>query len=390
MRNLIYTLTLFILGNVCAQSNIKVNEKAPRINITDWIKNAPADKNLDHKYIVLEFWATWCGPCIAAVPHMNKIQKEFHQKDLYYISITDESVDKVERTLKRIAFKSIVATDLTKETQINFGDGVKGLETYPLTILIDKYGIVKWIGEPKNLNSSIMSSFLSNTTTGFNDYKSEKTEINKETNRTFDFKELITNKEIKHYFDLQETSENKMLKQAVGTSVIYLKSYKLKDIYKDLFNVKNNQLKLPENLKNKHFDLMYKNTEAPKNLSVLESQILNSLHITKQIDFEPTKVNVVTVQDPSLLEETLEKRFSSKSEADNKIIFTAFTIKNVLNELSNLAYEPFYFTEDNETKYDFIINTTSKNDIINSLKSYGLKTEEKKGEVEHITLINKE
>ena len=188
MRKLVYILALLSFGNIYTQSNIAVNEKAPAINITDWIENIPDDKNLNNKYIVLEFWATWCGPCIAAVPHMNQIQKEFDQKDLYYISITDESIAKVERSLKRIKFKSIVVTDLTKETQVSFGDGVEGLEVYPLTVLIDNSGIIKWIGKPKNLNSNIMSEFLSNKS----DQKVNDKPVNdlnqKETTQDFDFK----------------------------------------------------------------------------------------------------------------------------------------------------------------------------------------------------------
>lgn len=390
MRKLIYVLTFLTFGNIYAQSNIKVNEKAPRINITNWIENVPDDKNLDNKNIVLEFWATWCGPCIAAVPHMNEIQKEFQQKDLYYISITDESIGKIERTLKRVEFKSIVVTDLTKETQINFGDGIKGLDVYPLTILINKEGIIKWIGEPKNLDSTIMTDFLSGGNNRLKDSKPEKNQSYKEADQIFDFKELMTNKEIKQYFDLRETDSDKTIKQAMGTSIIYLKSYKLESIYNDIFSVKNDQLTLSNKIHNKRFDLIYKNTEDPENLSSLENQILNKLNLTKQTNYKPTKINVVTIQDQSLLEETLEKRFSSKSDADDKIIFTAYTIKNVLDELSNVTSEPFNFIESNDTKYDFIINIKSKKDIINSLKSYGLKTEKKDGKTEQITLIEKE
>lgn len=321
---------------------------------------------------------------------MNEIQKEFQQKDLYYISITDESIGKIERTLKRVEFKSIVVTDLTKETQMNFGDGIKGLDVYPLTILINKEGIIKWIGEPKNLDSTIMTDFLSGGNNRLKDSKPEKNQSYKEADQIFDFKELMTNKEIKQYFDLRETDSDKTIKQAMGTSIIYLKSYKLESIYNDIFSVKNDQLTLSNKIHNKRFDLIYKNTEDPENLSSLENQILNKLNLTKQTNYKPTKINVVTIQDQSLLEETLEKRFSSKSDADDKIIFTAYTIKNVLDELSNVTSEPFNFIESNDTKYDFIINIKSKKDIINSLKSYGLKTEKKDGKTEQITLIEKE
>ncbi|QXP79213.1 MULTISPECIES: TlpA family protein disulfide reductase [Winogradskyella] len=388
MRKLMYILILLTFGNIYAQSNIKVNGKAPKINITNWIENIPNDKNLNDKYIVLEFWATWCGPCIAAVPHMNKIQEEFNQKDLYYISITDESIAKVERSLKRIEFKSIVVTDLTKETQINFGDGIKGLDEYPLTVLIDKSGIIKWIGEPKNLNSAIMSKFLSNGNTENIDFDLEKNVSFKEQQQTFDFKELMSNKEVKYYLELQETESTEISKQAMGTSIINLKSYRLEDIYNDILNIKNDQLELPETIKNTRFDLIYKNTKEPKNLNLLEKDILKKLNLKKQTVFKPTKVNVVSIQDQSLLEETLEKRFSSKSDADDKIIFTAYTINNTLVELSNISSVSFKFNDKNETKYDFIIGIKSKNDIISSLKSYGLIVEEKDVKIEYIKLIS--
>lgn len=392
MKKLIYILTLLTIGNTYAQSNIKVNEKAPPINITDWIENVPSDKNLSDKYIVLEFWATWCGPCIAAVPHMNKIQQEFNQKDLYYISITDESIEKVERTLKRIDFKSIVVTDLTTKTQINFGDGIKGLEAFPLTVLIDKSGVVKWIGEPKDLNPTIMSVFLSNG-------NQERVEVNfnimetaeqKESHPIYNFKELFTNKELKYYFDLQESKETETIKQSIGTSIIKLQAYKLKDIYNEILKIKNDRLELPERFENKQFDLMYKNTEKSENFDLLENDILKKLNLEKTIDVRPTKTFVISIQDQSLLEETLEKMFSAKSDADDTIIFTAYTLDKTLDELSNVSPTPFIWESENETKYDFIIGVKSETDIVNSLKSYGLAVAEKYLEIEYLTLIDKE
>ena len=345
------------------------------------------DKNLKNKYIVLEFWATWCGPCIAAVPHMNSIQKDFNQKDLYYISITDESVEKVERSLKRINFNSIVVTDLTKKTQINYGDGKEGLDAYPLTILIDKNGVIKWIGEPKDLNSNIMSKFLANTKAENKNYNLEQTVVQKEKKQIFDFNDLLKNREVKYYFDIQESKSAEKLKKTMGTNIISLKSYSLEDVYNDVFNIKNDQLQLPENINNKRFDVIYKNIEEAANLNMLEKDILKKLNLKKQMILKPSKINMISIQDNSLLEETLEKRFSAKSDADDKIIFTAFTINNTLDELSNVSTVPFKFNDKNENKYDFIISIKSKEAMVESLKSYGLSVEEKDIKIEYITLI---
>ena len=381
-------MALLTFGKAFAQSNIKVNEKAPKINITNWIENVPNDRDLSDKFIVLEFWATWCGPCIAAVPHMNKIQQEFKQKDLYFISITDESIEKVKRSLKRIDFNSIVVTDLTKQTQINFGDGIKGLETYPLTVLIDKAGIIKWIGEPKSLNSSVMSNFLANANVINTDDILEKDEIQKEQTKILDFKDLLNNKEIKYYFNLQETEGTGTLKQAIGTSIISLRSYKLEDIYKEIFNIKKGQLTLPKNLEDKRYNLIYKNIEESENIKLLEKEILQKLNLKKQTVLKPTKVNIISIRDQSLLEVTLEEMFSAKSDADDKIIFTAYTINGMIDELSTLSSEQFIYNGEDKTKYDFIIKKESKNDIIKSLKSYGLTVDEKDIKIEYVTIIN--
>lgn len=391
MKQLIIIISIFLtVGNTYAQSNIKVGERAPEIHVTNWIKNVPVDKELNNKYIVLEFWATWCGPCIAAVPHMNKLQQEFHQKDLYYLSMTDESTAQAERTLKRINFSSIVVTDTTKQTQINFGDGVEGLEAFPLTVLINKNGMIDWIGEPQNLDAKIMTKFLSNSLTTNSNSEIGENNTQKEMNKALSFKDLLSKGDITNYFQLKETSSKKTSKIAAGTMIFVLNSYSLEKIYNDIFKINNKQLKLPESFKDKRYDIIYKNTVDPQNIEVLENNILNALHLKKHTEKNLIKENIVSISDSSLLEKTLEKTYSHESEAGDKMIFTGSTISEVVNKLSSISSEqPYAFNGTDKTKYDFIIGTKSKEEIIKSLKSYGLTVKEKDVEVNYTILTEK-
>jgi thiol-disulfide isomerase/thioredoxin len=384
MRTIELILFLLCVNIIFAQSNIKINSKAPEIIITDWIENVPADKNLNSKNVVLEFWATWCGPCIAAVPHMNKIQKELKNEDVYFVSITDESVGKVKKILKRIDFASIVVSDQTKQTQVNFGDGIKGLETFPLTVIIDDKGIVKWIGEPKELSSKMISNLLS---LKLNTETNKINKLNKDL-ENLSFKALV-NSDLSEYFNITRAEKNIKIKRLdKAKNIIELKAHTLNEIYGELFSKNENQLQIPFNLKDIKFDLIYKSEASLSYLDLLENKILNTLNLKKEVDYKLSTTNNIHVNDISLLEETLEKKFSYKSEADDKIIFTAYTIKDMLEEMSNELSVEFRYEGDNNAKYDFIINMTSLADAIKDLKSYGLNFEESKEKIEFIKLYS--
>ncbi|HCD29618.1 MAG TPA: hypothetical protein DEQ73_03345, partial [Phycisphaerales bacterium] len=49
-------------------------EDAPEFSVAQWVSKQPDMKD---KTVVIDFWATWCGPCRAAIPHMNELQQTF-------------------------------------------------------------------------------------------------------------------------------------------------------------------------------------------------------------------------------------------------------------------------------------------------------------------------
>lgn len=115
-----------------------LNEKAPALTVTEWISEKP---DTEGKFVLIDFWATWCGPCRKAIPELNEIQKQF-KDDLIVIGISDETAEKVKAM---------------KEPVINYYSGIdpratmkKALEVegIPHVILIDPKGIVRWEGFP--------------------------------------------------------------------------------------------------------------------------------------------------------------------------------------------------------------------------------------------------
>lgn len=70
-----------------------LNKKAPEFVVEEWISQQP---KLKGKFILIDFWATWCGPCRKAIPELNEFAKKFGKK-LVVIGISDETADKVKR-----------------------------------------------------------------------------------------------------------------------------------------------------------------------------------------------------------------------------------------------------------------------------------------------------
>ena len=63
-------------GGQVEQPTLKVGDKAPPLGKGQWVKGEPVKEFESGKVYVIENWATWCGPCIAAIPHVTEIQKK--------------------------------------------------------------------------------------------------------------------------------------------------------------------------------------------------------------------------------------------------------------------------------------------------------------------------
>ena len=93
-----------ISGN--ANETLKPGAKAPALDVEHWVSNGNGKfKKITEfesgKVYVVEFWATWCGPCIASMPHLKELQERYADKGLQIISISDEDMDTVEEFLQR-------------------------------------------------------------------------------------------------------------------------------------------------------------------------------------------------------------------------------------------------------------------------------------------------
>jgi thiol-disulfide isomerase/thioredoxin len=142
-------MALTITGSAFAQGQKKlsVGDPAPGMDIEKWVKNSET-KIEDGKVYLVEFWATWCGPCIRAMPHLSALQREFAD-ELTVIAVSSEEVGKVSAFVKKQGSKMdmTVAVDRSNATNRAWFDAA-GLTGIPASFIVDRKGKIAYIGNP--------------------------------------------------------------------------------------------------------------------------------------------------------------------------------------------------------------------------------------------------
>lgn len=141
------------------ESPLEIGKPAPPLNIEKLLQ-APTDAKaswsaLKGKRVVLEFWATWCAPCVAAIPHINELSEKFKDEPIVFISVTDEDESKVLKFLKKRPIQTWIALDSDKSTFRDYQ--VSGI---PHTVLVDAKGVIAGITSPDAVKQETIESLL--------------------------------------------------------------------------------------------------------------------------------------------------------------------------------------------------------------------------------------
>jgi len=137
------------------EPTLKVGDPAPKLYVSNWLNGKAVDKFEKDNVYVVECWATWCGPCIQAIPHVSKMNDKFKDKKVTFIGLNvfEEDQSKVDPFVKKMGDKLnyVVAID---DGAGDEGKSAKawlaaaGQNGIPCSFVVDKQGKIAWIGHP--------------------------------------------------------------------------------------------------------------------------------------------------------------------------------------------------------------------------------------------------
>ncbi|MEY8848468.1 TlpA family protein disulfide reductase [Psychroserpens sp. XS_ASV72] len=354
MKTKIYVMLVTLFFSCFLQGQIRFSE-----TIQDSKIASPNDNTL----YFIDFWATWCAPCVYANEYLEVLQRQYPD-EFYVVSLSEEVPEKVKRHIEKHPTDLAVAIDYQGE---NFD--AHSVKILPYGILVDTRGNVLWKGSPTDFKSADLESFLKRYKVQKPYHKVFKIKSVKE-----DFKsDYVPSKD----FEISKIKQfnNDILEISNKGDFTHFKG-DLQSILAYGFKVLKNQVYLPKDL-NQPYEIYFKDSAS------FLSNVTDALKLNVSTFQNKGEVLVVDNDEPKLWDKNQIDWGQGALNYlidDNQIQADNMTFKDFLYHLSHSLNLPISTTTvvDSETLHDWQVHYRfyglMQNDL---LDNFGLKVEKK-------------
>lgn len=145
---------------------------APPISVASWLKGTPVTRLGNGKVCVVEFWATWCGPCKASIPHLTEMAHRYKDRvsfigvDAFENEKTDAAIlAKANKFIERMGDRMDyhVAEDGVQGVMAKTWMDASGQDAVPTAFVVDQKGTIVWLGHSTEELDTVLRQILDGT-----------------------------------------------------------------------------------------------------------------------------------------------------------------------------------------------------------------------------------
>lgn len=168
LRHFAATLAaLLTLAHGAIAQTLHVGSPAPKLEQVDWLKGEPVNSWESGHIYVLDFWATWCSPCIIGIPHLNQMQKDLGPKNVHVVGVAiwpmpdqKPTAEFVKEQGANMSYRVAEDRDMKTANAYMAAARINGI---PTAMVVDQKGRIAWIGHPQAGLDDVVKGLLDGT-----------------------------------------------------------------------------------------------------------------------------------------------------------------------------------------------------------------------------------